>query len=86
MFLCVMDKKRLILCYERQYFLHWPLFICHHRFFSVLKIMLLVLKIVDLVYIFHALSVVIAGFLVTHGKVNLNFLIGIKFQGSSVYS
>lgn len=48
--------------------------------------MLLDLKIVDLVYIFQALSVVIAVFLVTHGKVNLNFLIGVRFQGSSVYS
>lgn len=45
----------------------------HHRSLSILKIMLLVLKIIDLVYIFQALSIVIAGFLVTHEKVKLNF-------------
>lgn len=46
----------------------------------------LVLKIIDLVCIFQVLSVVIAGFLVTQWKVNSNFLIGVRFQGSSVYS
>lgn len=57
----------------------YALFVCHHRSLSVLKIMLLVLKNIDLVYIFQAL-------LVTHGKVILNFLIDVRFQGSSVYS
>lgn len=86
MFLIMMDKMRLMPCYGRQYYLHWPLLVCPHRSLSILKIMPFVLKITDLVYIFQAMSVVIAGFLVTHGKVNLNFLIGVRFQGSSVYS
>lgn len=38
----------------------------------------IILKNTDLVYIFQAL--------VTHGKVILNFLIGIRVWGSSVYS
>lgn len=85
-FLIMMDKKRSMPCYERQYHLHWPLFICHHRSLSILKIILLVLKTPDLLYIFQALSVVIVSFLVTHGKVILNFLRGVRFQGSSAYS